>query len=80
MLPQIQHELIEMDHQERIRIAEHERLINLVMESQQPRRPGIISRWMAALKTLATLRVNAPIPETKRPVALAHESGSFRIR
>ncbi len=79
MFPLNQYELIEMDHQERIRIAEQERLINLAMKGQ-PRPPSLISRWMAALKVLATLRVNAPIPETRRHVALAHESGSFRIR
>lgn len=79
MIPLNQFELIEMDHQERIRVAEQERLINLAMQGQSSR-PGIISRWMGALKVLATLRVHAPIPETKRPVALAHESGSFRIR
>lgn len=79
MLPLNHLETHEIDHQDRVREAEHQRLVNLAMEGQ-PRQPGIISRWLNALKSLATLRATVRMPQTRRPVALAHESGSFRIR
>lgn len=79
MFPLNQYDFFELDHQERLRAAEQHRLVMLVMEGR-PRRPGIISRWMAALRTLAKLRVIAPIPHLDRPVVMMHDSGVYRTR